>query len=66
MVSERAVDALAEIGSAKAVPRIVEMLGGREPKRLPTVIRALGKLGDQRHVDQLLPLLQRPEADIRV
>jgi serine/threonine-protein kinase len=65
-VSERAVDALAEIGSTKAVPRIVEMLGGREPKRLPTVIRALAKLGDQRHIDQLLPLLQRPEADIRV
>ena len=44
-VSERAVDALAEIGSKRAVPRLLEMLNAGEPKTLPIVVRALGKLG---------------------
>jgi len=64
-VSERAVDALAEIGSTKALPRFLEMLGG-EPKSLPTVIRAIGKLGDQKSIEHLLPLLARPENEIKV
>jgi len=63
-VSERAVDALAEIGSTKALPRFLEMLAG-EPKSLPTVIRAIGKVGDQKCIEQLLPLLQRPENEIK-
>jgi HEAT repeat protein/tRNA A-37 threonylcarbamoyl transferase component Bud32 len=64
-VSERAVDALAEIGSAKALPRFIEMLGG-EVKSLPTVIRGIGKLGDQKSIEHLLPMLQRPESEIKV
>ena len=64
-VSERAVDALAEIGSTKALPRFIEMLGG-ETKSLPTVIRAIGKIGNQTSVEQLLPLLSRPENEIKV
>jgi eukaryotic-like serine/threonine-protein kinase len=64
-VSERAVDALAEIGSTKALPRFVEMLQG-EPKSLPTVVRAIGKVGDQKSIEHLLPLLQRSENEIRV
>src|SRR5579863_7055876 len=63
-VSERAVDALAEIGSTKALPRFIEMLSG-EPKSLPTVIRAIGKIGDQKCIEHLLPLLQRPENEIK-
>ncbi|HSZ10044.1 MAG TPA: HEAT repeat domain-containing protein, partial [Steroidobacteraceae bacterium] len=59
-VSERAVDALAEIGSSKALPRFIDMLQG-EAKSLPTVIRAIGKIGDQKSVESLLPLLARPE-----
>ena len=47
-VSERAVDALAEIGSTKALPRFIEMLAAAKPKSLPTVIRAIGKIGDQK------------------
>ncbi len=54
-VSERAVDALAEIGSTKSLPRFIEMLGGGEPKSLPTVIRAIGKIGDQKCIEHLLP-----------
>ncbi|HYL02049.1 MAG TPA: HEAT repeat domain-containing protein [Steroidobacteraceae bacterium] len=66
-VSERAVDALAEIGSKRAVPRLMEMLqtGGHE-KAKPIVVRALGKLGDAKLVDTLLPLVARPEREIRI
>ncbi|MGO9949016.1 MAG: HEAT repeat domain-containing protein [Steroidobacteraceae bacterium] len=64
-VSERAVDALAEIGSSKALPRFVEMLQG-EAKSLPTVIRAIGKIGDQKSLEHLLPMLARPENEIKV
>ncbi len=64
-VSERAVDALAEIGSTKALPRFVEMLQG-EAKSLPTVIRAIGKIGDQKSLEHLLPMLSRPENEIKV
>jgi len=66
-VSERAVDALAEIGSKRAVPRLMEML--QTPgsgKALPIVVRALGKLGDSKLVDTLLPLVARPEREIRI
>jgi HEAT repeat protein/tRNA A-37 threonylcarbamoyl transferase component Bud32 len=64
-VSERAVDALAEIGSSKALPRFIDMLQG-EPKSLPTVIRAIGKIGDQKSLESLLPMLSRPENEIKV
>jgi len=64
-VSERAVDALAEIGSKKAVPRLLEMLQGG-PKAVPIVVRALGKLGDARLVDTLMPFISRPEREVRI
>jgi serine/threonine-protein kinase len=64
-VSERAVDALAEIGSSKALPRFVEMLQG-EAKSLPTVIRAIGRIGDQKSLESLIPMLSRPENEIKV
>jgi eukaryotic-like serine/threonine-protein kinase len=64
-VSERAVDALAEIGSSKALPRFIDMLQG-EAKSLPTVIRAIGKIGDQKALESLLPMLSRPENEIKV
>jgi serine/threonine-protein kinase len=64
-VSERAVDALAEIGSAKALPRFVEMLQG-EPKSLPTVVRAISRVGDQKSIEHLMPMLQRPENEVKL
>src|SRR4029079_11210925 len=64
-VSERAVDALAEIGSKKAIPRLAEMLTSASPKAMPIVVRALGKLGGARTVDAILPLMARPEREIR-
>src|SRR6202045_4182350 len=66
-VSERAVDALAEIGSKRALPRLMEMLKApANTKAVPIVVRALGKLGDSRLVDTLLPLIGRPEREIRI
>src|SRR5947207_708807 len=66
-VSERAVDALAEIGSKRALPRLMEMLHTpANGKAMPIVVRALGKLGDSRLVDTLLPLVARPEREIRI
>jgi HEAT repeat protein/tRNA A-37 threonylcarbamoyl transferase component Bud32 len=66
-VSERAVDALAEIGNKRAVPRLMEMLHSGTPgKATPIVVRALGKLGDSKLVETLLPLVARPEREIRI
>ncbi|HEY2807615.1 MAG TPA: HEAT repeat domain-containing protein [Steroidobacteraceae bacterium] len=66
-VSERAIDALAEIGSKRALPRLMEMLNAPgNIKATPIVVRALGKLGDGKLVDTLLPLVQRPEREIRI
>jgi serine/threonine-protein kinase len=42
------------------------MLGTTEAKSLPTVIRALAKLGDHKSIEQLLPLLERPENEIKL
>lgn len=64
-VSERAVDALAAIGSPRAIPRLREMLCG-ETHSIPSAIRALVRLGDGQVVTDLLALLQRPEAEIRI
>jgi HEAT repeat protein/tRNA A-37 threonylcarbamoyl transferase component Bud32 len=63
--SERAVDALGEIGSKKAVPRLLEMLKSN-PKSVPTIVRALGKIGDTAATESVLQSLDRSETDIRV
>src|SRR6185436_14383408 len=65
-VSERAVDALAEIGSKRAVPRLLEMLETTPPRSLPVVVRALGRLGDYKVIDSVLPMLTRDEKEIRL
>ncbi len=64
-VRERAVDALCKIGSPKALPRIVSMLG-ENPKTDPMVVKALAKLGDHRQIDKIAPLLQRPEREVQL
>ena len=64
-VSERAVDALSDLRTPAAISRFVEMLDG-PPKSAPAAIRALGKCGDRKMVPVLLPLLLRPEDDIRL
>ncbi len=64
-VRERAVDALSKIGDTKAVPKLETMLG-KDSKTDTVVIRALGKLGGPKHINQIMPLLQRPEREIQV
>jgi serine/threonine-protein kinase len=64
-VSERAVDALGAIGSRKAVPRLIEMLDAN-PKSVPSVVRALGKIGDGTATSGVLRALDRPESDARI
>jgi HEAT repeat protein/tRNA A-37 threonylcarbamoyl transferase component Bud32 len=66
-VSERAVDALAEIGSKRALPRLLEMLSQQSQSRsIPTVVRALGKLGDTKIIETLFAVLQRPEKEVKI
>jgi serine/threonine-protein kinase len=64
-VSERAVDALGAIGSRNAVPRLIEMMQAN-PKSVPTIVRALGKIGDSAAADTVMRALDRPETDIRI
>jgi serine/threonine-protein kinase len=64
-VSERAADALAEIGDSKALPALLEMIA-KNNRSLPVAIAAVGKLGNNKILDKLLPLLQRPEKEVRV
>ena len=66
-VSERAVDALADIGNKKAVPRLIEMLEqGKNPKAVPVVIRALGKLGDAKLVTKIQPFVNQTEKQTKM
>ncbi|MEM6820040.1 MAG: HEAT repeat domain-containing protein [Pseudomonadota bacterium] len=64
-VRERAVDALAEIGDTRAVPVLAGMLGKNE-KSDPTVVRALGKLGDRRVAGKIAPMMLKGNREIRV
>jgi HEAT repeat protein/tRNA A-37 threonylcarbamoyl transferase component Bud32 len=64
-VKERAVDALSKIGSLKALPRLEEMLG-ENPKTDTVIVRALAKLGNQKHITRIVPLLNSPERDVQI
>jgi HEAT repeat protein/tRNA A-37 threonylcarbamoyl transferase component Bud32 len=64
-VSERAADALAEIGDSKALPALLEMMA-KNNRSLPVAIAAVGKLGNFKVLDRVLPFLQRSEKEIRI
>ena len=64
-VRERAVDALSKIGSPRALPTLEAMLG-TDPKTDTVVVRALGKLGNSKHISRIVPLLQSPERELQV
>ena len=63
-VRERAIDALAKTGDAKAVEPLVRMLG-RDVKAIPLVIKALAQIQDARAVDPICRLARSESADIR-
>ena len=64
-VRERAVDALSKIGSPEALPRLEQMLG-QDPKTATVVVRAIGKIGGQEQIAQLVPLLNNSEREVQV
>jgi eukaryotic-like serine/threonine-protein kinase len=64
-VSERAADALAELGDAKALPALLEMIA-KNDRSLPVALNAVGKLGNYKMLDRILPFLQRTEKEVRI
>ncbi len=64
-VRERAVDALAKIGGDAAIPKLESMLG-QDPKTDAVVLRALAKLGNEKHITKIVPMLKRPEREIQI
>jgi len=64
-VRERAVDALAKIGGDAAIPKLESMLG-KDPKTDAVVLRALAKLGNEKHITKIVPMLKRPEREIQI
>ena len=64
-VRERSVDALSKIGSPKALPKLLDMLG-KNAKTDPVIIRAISALGNHKHITKVLPMLKSPERDIQV
>ena len=64
-VRERAVDALSKIGSPKALPRLEQMLG-QDSKTDTVVIRAIGRIGNQKHIAKIVPLLNNSEREVQI
>jgi len=64
-VSERAADALAELGDSKALPALLEMVA-KNNRSLPVALNAVGKLGNYKVLDKVLPFLQRTEKEVRI
>ncbi len=64
-VRERAADALAEIGDTRALPALEKMLHG-ETRSIPTAIRGVAKLGDERHIPRLMDLVDHTEREVQV
>ena len=64
-VSERAADALAELGDAKALPALFEMVT-KNDRSLPVALNAIGRLGNYKVLDKVLPFLQRAEKEVRI
>jgi HEAT repeat protein len=64
-VRERAADALAEIGDSRALPALEKMLDG-ETRSIPTAIRGIVKLGDEKHIPRLMQLVRHQEREIQI
>ncbi|MDH3419804.1 MAG: HEAT repeat domain-containing protein [Gammaproteobacteria bacterium] len=63
-VSERAADALAEIGDVKALPAIYAMLK-RGGQATPVAIRAVGKLGNSKSLEYILPFIKNADKQVK-
>ena len=64
-VRERSIDALSKIGSPKALPKLMDLLG-KDAKTDPVVIRAISKIGNHMHISMLVPMLNRSEREVQL
>jgi len=64
-VRERAVDALAKMGASQAIPHLEKQLG-KDPRTDTVLVRAIGKLGSQKHITKLLPMLNSGQRDVQI
>ena len=64
-VRERAIDALAKLGATEAVPKLEQLLG-KDPRTDTVLVRAIGKLGSQKHITKILPMLNSGQRDVQV
>jgi serine/threonine-protein kinase len=64
-VRERAIDALSKIGNTKALPRLEEMLG-KDPKTDTVIIRAISKIGSEKHITKIVPMVNSPKREIQI
>src|SRR5258707_285659 len=61
-VRTRAADALGKIGGPKVVDAVLALIKDENQ----VILRAIGKIGDQRSLEALLPMLTRPENEVKV
>jgi serine/threonine-protein kinase len=64
-VRERAVDALAKLGATEAVPKFEKLLG-KDPRTDTVLVRAIGKLGTQKHITKILPMLNSSQREVQI
>ncbi|MCH8865946.1 MAG: HEAT repeat domain-containing protein [Proteobacteria bacterium] len=64
-VRERSIDALSKIGGSKAVPTLLALLG-KDSKTDTVVIRALGKIGNHKHIAKIVPMLNSEDRAVQV
>ena len=64
-VRERSIDALSKIGGSKAVPTLLALLG-KDSKTDTVVIRALGKIGNHKHIAKIVPMLNAEDRAVQV
>jgi len=64
-VRERAADALTEMESTKAIGGLTRILG-KNPKSDPIIVRAIGRLGSEENVAQLLPYANQENEMVKI
>jgi HEAT repeat protein len=64
-VRRAAAASLGDLVDARAVPPLMEVLGGKEGEVRLAAVLSLAKIADPRAVPRLLPLLADPDGDVR-
>lgn len=67
LLNKQAVDVLAEIGSQREVPRLLQLLDSQpQPSALASIVRAIGRLGSSQQMDVLLPLREHANKRVQI